>query len=76
MADVLYEKDVEGHYAVFTLNRPDRLNAIGGRLMAELLEALDDFTNDPEMRVGIVTGAGRAFCAGADMREGLTATRR
>ncbi|MCY4575976.1 MAG: enoyl-CoA hydratase-related protein [Chloroflexi bacterium] len=70
MPDVLYEKNAEQHYAVFTLNRPDRLNAIGGRLMVELLESLDDFTNDPEMRVGIVTGAGRAFCAGADMREG------
>ena len=70
MPDVLYEKNAEKHYAVFTLNRPDRLNAIGGRLMVELLEALDDFTNDPEMRVGILTGAGRAFCAGADMREG------
>ena len=70
MPDVLYEKNPEQHYAVFTLNRPDRLNAIGGQLMAEMLEAMDDFTNDPEMRVGILTGSGRAFCAGADMREG------
>ncbi len=70
MSDVVYEKSPDGHYAVFTLNRPDRLNAIGGLLMAEMLEALDDFTRDPEMRVGILTGAGRAFCAGADMREG------
>ena len=70
MPDVLYEKNPERHYAIFTLNRPDRLNAIGGGLMAELLTAMDDFTRDPGMRVGILTGAGRAFCAGADMREG------
>ena len=70
MPDVLYEKNPEQHYAIFTLNRPDRLNAIGGGLMAELLTAMDDFTRDPGMRVGILTGAGRAFCAGADMREG------
>ena len=70
MSDVVYEKNPHEHYAVFTLNRPDRLNAIGGRLMVELLESLEDFRNDPAMRVGILTGAGRAFCAGADMREG------
>ncbi len=70
MSDVVYEKNAREHYAVFTLNRPDRLNAIGGRLMVELLESLEDFRNDPAMRVGILTGAGRAFCAGADMREG------
>ena len=70
MPDVLYEKNADDHYAVFTLNRPDRLNAIGGQLMAELVTAMDDFTDDPAMRVGIITGNGRAFCAGADMREG------
>ena len=70
MPDVLYEKNTDEHYAVFTLNRPDRLNAIGGGLMVELVAAIDDFTEDPEMRVGIITGNGRAFCAGADMREG------
>lgn len=70
MSDLLYEKHAEGNYAVFTLNRPDRLNAIGGELMTGLMESLEDFTEDPTMRVGILTGAGRAFCAGADMREG------
>ncbi len=70
MPDVLYDKRADQHLAIFTLNRPDRLNAIGGRLMAEMTECLDDFTSDPAMRVGVVTGAGRAFCAGADMREG------
>ena len=67
MADLLYEK--HEHYAVFTMNRPERLNALGGSMGAELAEALDDFTADREMRVGIVTGAGRAFSAGMDLKQ-------
>ncbi len=67
MPDLVYEK--HEHYAVFTMNRPERLNALGGTMQAELNEALDDFTSDPEMRVGIVTGTGRAFSAGADLKE-------
>ncbi len=67
MPDLLYEKhDV---YAIFTLNRPERLNALGGSLRAEQTEALQDFNADPQMRVGIVTGAGRAFSAGMDLKE-------
>ena len=67
MAELEYEKhDV---YAIFTLNRPERLNALGGSLMAELDDAVDDFNDDPQMRAGIVTGAGRAFCAGMDLKE-------
>jgi enoyl-CoA hydratase/carnithine racemase len=71
MSDVLYEKHADGHYAVFTLNRPQRLNAINGTLMGDLLRSVEDFTRDPAMRVGILTGAGRAFCAGADIRENV-----
>ena len=67
MADLVYEK--HDRYAVFTMNRPDRLNALGGTMMSELQEALDDFTADPAMRAGILTGAGRAFSAGADLKE-------
>ena len=67
MPDLLYEKhDV---YAIFTLNRPERLNALGGNLRNEQREAMEDFDADPQMRVGIVTGAGRAFSAGMDLRE-------
>ncbi len=69
MPDLLYEKFPQGHYAIFTMNRPDRLNAQGGTMRQELDTALHDFTHDPEMRVGIVTGAGRAFSAGADLKE-------
>ena len=67
MSDLLYDK--HDHYAVFTFNRPERLNALGGTLMAEVEDALTDFNADPKMRAGIVTGAGRAFCAGADLKE-------
>jgi enoyl-CoA hydratase/carnithine racemase len=67
MPDLLYDK--HEHYAVFTFNRPDRLNALGGTIQSDLTAALADFTADPAMRVGILTGAGRAFSAGADLKE-------
>ena len=51
------------------MDRPDRLNAQGAQMREELRLALAEFSHDPEMRVGIVTGAGRAFSAGADLRE-------
>ena len=69
MADLRYERFPDDHYAVFTMDRPDRLNAQGAQMRAELREALSEFSHDTEMRLGIVTGAGRAFSAGADLRE-------
>ena len=69
MPYLLYERHPAGHYATFTMNRPDRLNAQGAVMRQELESVLAEFTNDPEMRVGIVTGAGKAFSAGADLRE-------
>lgn len=67
MPELEYEK--HDFYAVFTLNRPERLNALGGMLMPELNTAVEDFNADPQMRAGILTGAGRAFCAGMDLKE-------
>ncbi|MCC7364440.1 MAG: enoyl-CoA hydratase/isomerase family protein [Dehalococcoidia bacterium] len=67
MPDLLYEK--HENYAIFTMNRPERLNALGGTMQAELQEALADLSADQAMRCGIVTGAGRAFSAGADLKE-------
>jgi enoyl-CoA hydratase/carnithine racemase len=64
---VLYETD--GPLAVLTLNRPDRLNAITGQTMAEIGEALARIQADDAVRVGIITGAGRGFCAGGDRKE-------
>jgi enoyl-CoA hydratase/carnithine racemase len=56
--------------ATITLNRPDRLNAVNSLLIRELVGAFDRADDDDEVRAVIVTGAGRAFCAGADMEPG------
>ena len=69
MPDLRYERFPDGHYATFTMDRPDRLNAQGAVMRQELRVALDEFAADPEMRAGILTGAGRAFSAGADLKE-------
>ncbi|MGE3855601.1 MAG: enoyl-CoA hydratase/isomerase family protein [Dehalococcoidia bacterium] len=55
--------------AVVTLDRPDRLNAFGAQMRADFEEALVRAERDSRVRVIIVTGAGRAFCAGADVKE-------
>lgn len=66
---LLYE--VAGGIATMTLNRPERLNALSYALKDEVLEALGAAAGDENVRVVIVTGAGRAFCAGADMQDVL-----
>ena len=69
MPDLIYERHPEGSYAIFTMSRPDRLNALGRRMLEEFAAALEDFENDPDMRCGVVTGTGRAFSAGIDLKE-------
>jgi enoyl-CoA hydratase/carnithine racemase len=61
---------VEDGIATITLNRPDKLNAFTARMMAELIAVFDLTDADDAVRVVIVTGAGRAFCAGADLSAG------
>ncbi len=56
--------------AIVTLNRPERLNAVNGRMHAELATFSWDFHNDREMRVMVLTGEGRAFSAGGDFGPG------
>jgi enoyl-CoA hydratase/carnithine racemase len=65
---VLYDTR-DGGVAVVTLNRPERMNAWGGGLAAEFYRCMDRAEADPWVRVVVVTGSGRAFCAGADMGD-------
>jgi enoyl-CoA hydratase/carnithine racemase len=72
MADsVRYELD--DHIATITYNRPDALNAIDGEMRRGLNAAFTRFRDEEDAWVAIVTGAGRAFCAGADMVDGAGA---
>ena len=61
---------LDGHVATITYNRPDALNAINGEMRRDLNAAFTRFRDDEEAWVAIVTGAGRAFCAGGDLRDG------
>ena len=62
---IIYE--VADNIATITLNRPDKLNAFTGTMMYEMIEAFDQVDADDDVRAVIVTGAGRGFCAGADL---------
>ena len=65
---ILYE--VDANILTITLNRPDKLNAFNAPMLFELIDAFDQADADDEVRAIIVTGAGRAFCAGADLSAG------
>src|SRR5437879_12330066 len=62
--------EVEDHVLTITLNRPERLNAFTPTMGRELIEAFDRADADDDVRVIIVTGEGRGFCAGADLAGG------
>ena len=62
--------EIDGALLIVTLNRPDKLNAYTGQMGAELTDAFARADNDDGIRAVIVTGAGRAFCAGADVSGG------
>lgn len=68
---ILHEQ--RGTVAWITLNRPGDLNAVNSTMLDELREALVEFRGDAAMRVLVLTGSGRAFCAGADLKTLLTA---
>lgn len=67
MSDVLYERN--GAVATVTLNRPERMNTISQPMLLALSEALVAAGRDAEVRAIVITGAGRAFCAGLDLQD-------
>jgi enoyl-CoA hydratase/carnithine racemase len=67
MSELLYEKD--GQIATITMNRPDRMNAISGPMLQAMSERLIEADNDRDVRCIVITGAGRAFCAGLDLQD-------
>jgi enoyl-CoA hydratase/carnithine racemase len=78
LESILYEKAPPR--ATITFNRPDVLNAFDRKMLRELAEACEEAANDDDVRVVVLTGAGRAFCVGANLRawadEGLVANER
>jgi len=69
MAGTVLTEDVGAGVRVLTLNRPQRLNAITPELLEDLIAALQAADGDPAIRAVVLTGAGRAFCAGDDLKE-------
>lgn len=72
MSERTVEVDLSEGILTLTLNRPERLNAFNARMLGELLTAFDEADRNDDVRVVLVTGAGRAFCAGADLGRGGT----
>ena len=64
--------DIDEGILTITLNRPDKLNAFTGQMMTEMINALDRADADDTVKAIIVTGAGRGFCAGADLSSGAS----
>jgi 2-(1,2-epoxy-1,2-dihydrophenyl)acetyl-CoA isomerase len=69
VADQPIDLEKKEGIATITLNRPERLNSLTAAMVRELASAIDEVKKDPEMRVLVLTGAGRAFCAGEDVKE-------
>lgn len=67
---IILDKDPAGHIARLTINRPQRRNALHDAATDEMGQAIDDVAADDDIRVLVLTGAGQAFCAGADL-DGL-----
>jgi enoyl-CoA hydratase/carnithine racemase len=66
--EIIYE--VSEQIATITLNRPDKLNSFTNRMLKEIIAAFDESDADDNVRAVIITGSGRAFCAGADLSGG------
>lgn len=66
--ELVVAEQVEPGIVLVTLDRPERRNALSGRMLTELHQLFDRIAGEPETRVVVVTGAGESFCAGADMK--------
>jgi enoyl-CoA hydratase/carnithine racemase len=71
-AEVLY--DVVDHVATLTLNAPERMNTISGVMLTQISELLLRADRDPDVRCIVLTGSGRAFCAGLDLQAQMAGT--
>jgi len=71
--ETFVEFERSGEVAVIRLNRPERMNAMGSVMLGQLRQAYRTLAADESLRVGIITGNGRAFCAGRDIKEGAEA---
>ena len=69
-APSVIEINRDGEIAILRLNRPDRLNAFTAQMGQEIIDAFDEFDSDDAVRAVVITGNGRAFCAGADLGGG------
>jgi 2-(1,2-epoxy-1,2-dihydrophenyl)acetyl-CoA isomerase len=61
--------EIEGSIAILTLNRPDKLNCLNAAILHEMVKALKELADNENVKALILTGAGRAFCSGADLTE-------
>lgn len=69
MSEAILLRRSEGGVVTLTLNRPDQFNSLSEELLAELQAALDSVAADPAARVVVLAGAGKAFCAGHDLKQ-------
>lgn len=67
--ETLALREIEDETLEVRLNRPDRLNALTGTMVGEIIEVFEGLANDRKTRVVILTGEGRGFCSGADMQD-------
>jgi enoyl-CoA hydratase/carnithine racemase len=72
MSELLVDRT--GYVGTITLNAPERMNTISGPMLAELSDRLLELDRDPEIRVIVITGTGRAFCAGLDLAQAASGT--
>lgn len=73
MTAPILERDNRGAIAILTLNNPAKLNVLSDAMLAALASALNDIAHDPSVRVVVLRGSGKAFCAGHDLGEMTTA---